>query len=192
MLTINLLPESARKVSPSTVEQFHRTPLMWIAVAGMVTLPLLLFVPLHLRRHRLQQLQATISLLEPKKARVETLQRSLQQLQAQEQAFRGLGAAGEGRWSRRLNTLSRVTPEGIWYTELELEANRGLLIQGSAVEQTGPERGSIARLVHDLKGDADFMAPFKDLQIESLKRVQEADQEIVQFTLTAMMAEEPK
>ena len=189
MLTINLLPESARKASPSTVEQFHRTPLMWIAVAGMVTLPLLLFVPLQLRRHRLQQLQATISLLEPKKARVEELQRSLQQLQAQEQAFRGLGAAGEGRWSRRLNTLSRVTPDGIWYTELELEANRGLLIQGSAVEQTGPERGSIARLVHDLKGDADFMAPLKDLQIESLKRMQEADQEIVQFTLTAMMAE---
>lgn len=190
MLTINLLPESARKASLSTVEQFHRTPLMWIAVAGMVTLPLVLFAPLHLRRHRLQQLQATISLLQPKKARVEELQRSLQQLQAQEHAFRGLGAAGEGRWSRRLNTLSRVTPEGVWYTELELEVGRGLLMQGSAIEQTGPEKGSIARLVHDLKHDADFMSPFKDLQIESLKRVQEADQDIVQFTLTAMVAEQ--
>lgn len=189
MLTISLLPESARKASLSTVEQFHRTPLMWIAVAGMVTLPLLLVVPLQLRRRQLQQLHAKISLLQPKKVRVGELQRSLQQLQAQEHAFRRLGTAGEGLWSRRLNTLSRVTPDGVWYTELELEVDRGLLIQGSAIEQAGPEKGSVARLVHDLKGDADFIAPFKDLQLESLKRVQEADQDIVQFTLTAAMAE---
>jgi len=189
MLTINLLPESARKASLSAIEQFHRTPLMWIAVAGMVTLPLLLLGPLHLRRHRLQQLQATISLLQPKKARVEELQRSLQELQAQERAFRGLGAGQGGLWSRRLNQLSRVTPDGVWFTELDLDLDRGLLIQGSAIEEVGPEKSSVARLVHDLKGDAEFMAPFKDLQIESLKRLQEGDQEIVQFTLIAMMAE---
>ena len=190
MLKINLLPEAGRKAGLSSLEQFHRTPLMWLAVAVMVALPLILLVPMQVRRQQLQQLEGKIQVLEPKKTELEQLQKFLQQLRQQETAFRAL-AKGQNLWSKRLNTLSDATPDGLWFTELALDPTKGLVIQGSAIGQVGPEMLSVTRLVQGLKESADFASAFKDIQIESIKRVQDGDIDIVQFTLTCTPAEAP-
>lgn len=190
MLKINLLPESARKVGPSSLEQFHRAPILWIAGAGMALFVLSLVVPIHLRRRQLQELNGKIQLLQPKKAEMDHLQRLLQQLQAQESAFKSVGAGGS-LWSKRLNTLSDVTPDGVWFTELSLDEDKGLVIQGSAIGLGGAEMVSVGRIVSDLKADADFSSVIKDIQIESIKRVQEKEIELVQFTLTCFLAKKP-
>jgi len=66
------------------------------------------------------------------------------------------------------------------------------VIQGSAIGQAaGSEMVSIGRLVQDLKADADFSAVVKDIQIESIKRSQDKEVEIVQFTLTCTLAQPP-
>ena len=188
MLKINLLPEGARKASVSPIEQFHRTPLMWLFVGGLVVFVLALFVPITLRHQQLRQLQAKIRTLEPKKREVDQLQRLLQRLRTQEQAFRGLGK-GQNLWSKRLNILSDVTPEGIWFTDLTLEEGKGLVIQGSALGLGGAEMVGIGRLVQDLKTNPDFASAIKDIQIESIKRVQEKEIELAQFTLTCALQE---
>ena len=186
MLSVNLLPETARKVGPSTVEQFHRTPLMGMAAAAMVALPLLLWIPIHVRRYQLRRLNEKIQTLQPKKTGIEQLQRSLQQLRAQQAAFQGLGK-GQNVWSRRLNALSDVTPEGVWFRELSLDPVKGLVIHGSAIGQSDPELTSITKLVQGLKADADFASAVKELQIESIKRVQEGQVEVAHFTLTCTL-----
>ena len=188
MLTINLLPEPARKARPSTVEQFHRTPLMAMAAAALFALPVVIWIPIQVRRYQLQQLNAKIQTLQPKKTGIEQLQRSLQQLRAQQAAFQGLGK-GQNVWSRRLNTLSDVTPEGVWLTELSLDPVKGLVIHGSAIGQSDPELASITKLVQGLKADADFALAVKELQIESIKRVQEGQVEVAHFTLTCTLVE---
>ena len=188
MLNINLLPESARKATLSPIEQFHRTLLMWIGVIAMIGFVLSLFIPMTIHRRQLQHLNAEIQALEPKKQAVEQLQRRLQQLRAQETAFRGLRHA-QGLWSKRLNTLSNVTPDGVWFTELSLDPKKGLAIQGSAISQGGTEMVSVGRLVQDLKADPDFSLAIKDIQIESIKRIQEKEIEIVQFTLSCSLNE---
>ncbi|MBI4342166.1 MAG: PilN domain-containing protein [Candidatus Omnitrophica bacterium] len=190
MLKINLLPEGARKAAVSPIEQFHRTPIMWLLVGGMVLCVLWLFVPITLHRQQLRQLQAKIHALEPRKREVDQLQRFLQRLRSQEQAFRGLGA-GQSLWSKRFNILSDVTPEGVWFTELSLEQGKGLMIQGSAIGLGGAEMVSIGRLVQDLKTNPDFASVVKDIQIESIKRVQEKEIELAQFTLTCALQEAP-
>lgn len=189
MLKIDLLPPSARKISLSPVEQFHRTPLMWIVVAGMIGFALSLLLPIGLRHRQLQRLNATIQALEPRKLEVDQIQRFLQQLRAQETAFQGL-RKGRGLWAKRLNVLSDVTPEGVWFTELTLDPVKGLVIQGSAIGQ-GSEMDSVDRLVQDLKRDHDFASAVKEIQIESIKRVPERDIEIVQFTLACTLLEAP-
>lgn len=188
-LRINLLPEGARKATLTPVEQFHRTPLMAIAAAVMVGLPVLLLVPISFNRQRLQQLEAKIQALEPKRAEVERIQKFLQRLRAQEAAFQGL-KKGQGIWSRRLNTLSNVTPDGVWFTEFSLDMTKGLVIQGSAIATAGPEMVTVTRLVQDLKADPDFSSAFKQIQIESIKRVQQGDFDLVQFTVTCTLPEE--
>lgn len=191
MLKINLLPPAERKAVLSHIEQFHRTPLMWIVVAVMVAFPLLLLLPMGLRRQQLQRLNVKIQALTPKKAEIDRMKQATEQLRAQEAAFQGLRES-QHRWAKRLNTLSDLTPDGVWFTELALDRKRGLVIQGSAIGQgTGSEMVNIGRLVQDLKADADFSAVVKDIQIESIKRSQDKEIEIVQFTLTCTLAQAP-
>ena len=186
MLQINLLPESERKAALSAVEQFHRTPLMAIVIIGWAAAILCLLIPIGLRRQRLQKLTAEIQALMPKKAELDDLQRITQRLHAQETAFAGL-QHGQRRWSKRLNTLSTLTPDGVWFTDLALDPARGLVIQGSAIGQGGAEMVHIGRLVQELKNDADFAADVNDIQIESIKRSQDHEIEIVQLTLTCSL-----
>lgn len=185
MIRINLLPESSRKSSLSQIEQFHRTPLMWLAAGAMILFPLMAWLPIRMRSEELKQLNAKIQILEPKKAEVDQLQRTLQQLRAQEAAFRGVGI-GQGLWSKRLNTISNATPDGVWFTELALDQPRGLVMQGSAIGDGGSGMASVGRLVQILKDDLDFSKTFKEIQIESIKTVPEGELELVQFTLTCL------
>ena len=186
MLKINLLPENARKAALSPIEQFHRTPLMWIVVIGMAGFALSFFAPIALRREELRRLNAKIQVLVPKKQEVDQLQRFLQRLRAQEESFKKLGA-GEEVWSKWLNHLSDVMPDGVWFTELLFEQGKSLRIQGSAIGMGGTEATGINRLIQDLKADPQFAA----FQIESMKRVPEKDIEVVQFTLNCPLAVEP-
>ena len=107
----------------------------------------------------------------------------MEQLRAQEAAFQALEHGGR-RWAQRLNTLSDRTPDGVWYNELSLDRGKGLVIQGAAVSEGGGETENISKLVQELKADPNFTEAVQDLQIESIKRVQDHDIEIVQFTLT--------
>ena len=191
MLTINLLPESARKITLSPIEQFHRTPLMWLLAASLAGFALSLSLPINWRRHQLQQLNSKIDTLRPKKAEVEALQQTLQQLREQEAAFQSL-KSGRGSWGQRLNILSDATPDGIWFTDFNLDKQFGLAIQGSAISQGGSEMDRVYRLVQDLKANPDFMSALRDIQIESIARTQDGEIEVVQFTLTCSLVEVSK
>ena len=189
MLKINLLPENIRKTSLSPIEQLHRTPLMWIAAGVMLCFAVFPLLPIAAHRRQLTQLNATIQALQPKKVEVDQIQRLLQQLQTQEAAFRGL-KRGQKLWSKRLNILSNVTPDGIWFSDLTLDQGKGLVIQGAVVGQGGTEMVSVGRLVQDLKASPDFASAVKDIQIESIQRVQDHDIEIVKFTLTCALVDQ--
>lgn len=159
-------------------------------VGVIVLLPMLVLIPVAIRTQQLQRLNARIAVLDPKKLEVDRLQRVLHTLQDQEAAFEGL-AKGEGLWAKRLNTLSDLTPEGVWFTELSLDPGKGLVIQGSAVRGGDAGMLSVTQLVNGLKQDRDFMAIVKDIQIESIKRTQDGGIEVTQFTLNCALTEGP-
>jgi Tfp pilus assembly protein PilN len=188
MLTVDLLPEAYRKASQTSFEQFHRTPLAWLLLTLLVMGMLVPLTLWSLRSRTLAQLNAKIQERRPKHEAIEQVQRLLHRLQEQETAFKGLMHEG-GNWSRRLNTLSDVTPDGVWFTELMLERGKGLMIQGAAVGEGGAEMMRVGRLVQDLKANTDFSKVVKDIQIESIKREQDKEIEIVKFTLTCSLKE---
>ena len=188
MLKVNLLHDRARQSSLSSIEQFHRTPLMWLVVGAMLVFVLVLLVPLGIYRQQLHGLQAQIQTLQPKKLEVDRVQRFVRGLRAQQGAFRGMKQGG-GQWAKRLNVLSNVIPDGVWLTELELDQDKGLIIHGSAIGQGGSEMVSVGMLRSDLKEHPDFANAIEDIQIESIKRIQDKNIEIVQFTLACALRE---
>jgi len=188
MLKINLLPEALRKPVPTVVEQLHRTPLMWVVIGVLALLVAMPALQVGVRMRQLASLEHTAELLEPKRQELEQLQQVNRLLETQHRAFQGLTHENL-RWWKRLNTLSDVTPGGVWLNELALDMKSGLVIQGSAIgDEHGTEMERAHRFVQDLKADASFGTVVKDIQIESIKRVQDKEIEIVQFTITGQLA----
>jgi|GEM_PF-1472672 len=183
MITINLLPESTQRTTSFPIEELYRAPLFQMVVAALVLFAGSLFIPIVLAQRELQRLNTKIEVLQPKKAGIDQLQQFLQHLRAQETAFQGVNKKAR-LWAKRLNTLSNVTPDGVWFTELDFGELKGLIVQGSVIAEGGDEMSRVGRLVAQLKADPNFASAIKDIQIESIKRIQDKDIEIVEFTLT--------
>jgi Tfp pilus assembly protein PilN len=190
MVSINLLPEAYRKPRVSKVEQLHRSPLAILAVGALVGMAALGWMVLLMRQARLAQLTQRLQQLASQKTAAEELKASVQQLRDQHTVFQRLSRE-RSQWARRLNILSDVTPEGVWFTDLSLDQGKGLIVQGSAIGRGGEEMVRIGRLVQDLKADAAFSAVVQDIQIESIKSVQEKEIEVIEFTLTCKLADSP-
>ncbi|MBI4597229.1 MAG: PilN domain-containing protein [Candidatus Omnitrophica bacterium] len=187
MLKVNLLPERERRAATSTVEHFHRTPLAAILASLIFVIPIALGVSVSVVHRRAEQDQQRIAALEPKKQQLDQLQQSLQRLRGQEDAMNAIIKPGHDLWSARLNEMSTHTPDGLWFREMTLDPQKGLVIQGSAVDQKESGMASVTEFVQSLKASKDVTSAVKEVRIESIKRVQDGQVEIVQFTLTGVL-----
>ena len=190
MIAVNLLPEAYRKPKASSIEPFYRSPLAILVAILMVAGILLLWSLSLMREGQGAELQAKLRELQTKKSTADELKTALEKLKEQQVTFQEL-TRERTTWSTHLNRLSDVTPDGVWFTDLSLDQQKGLVIQGSAVGQGGEEMVRIGRLVNDLKADPKFSSVVKDIQIESIKSVPEKDLEIVEFTLTGGLVGSP-
>ena len=186
MLRVNLLPDGARKISLSPIEQFHRTPLMWVILVCLSIVPLGLFVPMYINGREQQRVTKQIDTLRPKKEEVDKIQRAVQLLQEQDRAFSAL-KTGKAAWAHRLNILSNVTPDGVWFSELSVDQKKGLVLQGSAIAAGGDEITRVNKFLQELSSQPDFASAFNGLSSESIKRVQLKEVEVVQFTITGAL-----
>lgn len=152
----------------------------------MLALGVVPFMIAQLRQKHLKALKAQISQLNPKREEVDRVQGLLESLRDQEVAFNALSQEGSS-WAKRLSALSKLTPEGVWFSEFSLDVEKGLIIRGLAIGEGGAEMVRVGRLVQDIKASSEFSSVVKDVQIESIKRVQEDSLEIIQFTLVCTL-----
>ena len=187
MLNINLLPEQLRKPEPSAFEQIHRMPLTSILLGIMVLVTVALGVVVRFRTMELQKLNEQVLQLQPKKTVVDQLQRQIQKLEEEEKAYSQLSM--DFLWAKRFSQLSAVIPDGLWFTDFVWAPLEGLKLTGVTIQEDGAEMSKISRLVQDLKSDAKFGADLEDIKIDSIKRIQDKDIELVSFTLVGKPAE---
>ena len=187
MIRINLLPESYRAPRVSPMQQFHRSPLALGAAAVLIGVVAILFGLAQVRQVHLGSLQARLRELQPKKQAMDELNGSLQAIRREEEVLQRL-MKERSRWAGYLNRLSDITPDGVWYTGLSFDRGKGLTIQGEALGRGGEEMARIGGLVEELKADEALMAELKDIQIEGIKRRQDHEIEIIEFTITAATA----
>jgi Tfp pilus assembly protein PilN len=182
LLAIDLLPERRRETRGVAVREISRIPLVWLTGGVLVAYTAWSAGAVRFARRRLHDARARIEQLRPLKQEVDRLQQAVQRLHAEEEAFRAIGETGPG-WSSRLNALSDLTPDGVWFTEFVMDRAIGLQIQGTAIAQGGAEMVRIGQLVNDLKAPAAFASLIKSVQIESIRRAQDHEVELVQFAL---------
>lgn len=187
MTTINLLPESYRKPKESSLLLFVRSPLAFLIGALLAGLVGFLLLGSRLRRDTLNRLQVHIQQVEGSRAAVEQLAASVQKLREQKATLEQV-IKSRSRWARHLNRLSDSTPQGIWFTDLLLDSDKGLVIQGSAIGKGGEEMVQIGHLAQELMADPGFSATVKDIRIQSIESVQEREVEVIKFTLTGSFA----
>jgi len=185
MITINLLPESFRRPKESSVQQFPRSPLAVVIIGGLVLMLVGLGTMWQLHQASLAKLRGRLQSLHAQKQAVDELRASLVKLRDEDQAFEELNRQ-RLRWARMLNILSDVMPEKVWLTDLSYD-QRGLVVQGSALAESGQEMVRIGRFVQDLKASPEVSAIIQDIQIESIKTVQDHQIEIVEFTLSCKL-----
>jgi Tfp pilus assembly protein PilN len=186
MVTINLLPVSYRKPKESQAHQLARSPLAFLAAGGLIAIALLLVATTRVRHMRLAGIENQLQQIRSRKASLDALMASVQELRDQKLGLERV-IKSRSQWAKRLNQLSNVTPEGVWFTDLLLDAEKGLVIQGSALGHGGEEMVQIGRLAQDLKSDPGFSAMVRDIQIQSIESMQEKETEIVKFTLTGSL-----
>ncbi len=183
MLTINLLPETSRKAVPSSFQQFHRSPLAIGLVSLLVGLGLLLVAFRGVSQLRLARLTARVKVLAPKQQAIAEVKAALAALREQQRTLAYLDRQ-RSHWASRLNALSDLIPAGMWLTELTLDPQSKLVLQGVAISQGGEGMTLIRRYVQDLKADPRLAGALRDIQIETVQNVQEGQIELMKFTLT--------
>ena len=187
LVKINLLPESHRRPSASSAQQFVRSPLALIIAVLLASSAGFLVMASQMRQRRLSQIQQCIQQIDSKKASIEELSRAVEKLRAQKSMFEGL-VQSRSQWARYLNLLSDVTPDGVWFTDLQLDMEKGLILEGSAIGQGGKEMQNIGQLAQELKTNPVFSGAIKDIQIQSIASQQDEETEVIKFTLTGTLS----
>ena len=190
MITINVLPDSYRKPKATPLQELPRSPLLRLLGALAVGLVVTLAGLWQLQQARLGSLTSNAESLKERKKAADELSQSVSTLSTQRQVFEEV-VKQRSLWAIYLDRLSMVVPDGVWFTDLLIDQERGLVLQGSAVGKGGEEMVSIGRLAQDLKGDKEFAGTFRDIQIESIKSAQDGDLEVIQFTLTCVFRAKP-
>lgn len=190
MITINLLPESARKPQTTSLQQFPRSPLAIGLVGGLIGVSVLLLGAKVILQARLKGLTATLQQQQPQKAQAEAVRASVTALQDRYKLYQRLSRE-RSDWTQRLSALADMTPDGIWLTDFAFDPEKGLTLQGAAIGNGGEEMIRIRRFVQDLRSHPAFAALIKDVQIESIKSVLDGDVEVVKFALTGQLSQPP-
>ena len=183
MLNINLLPEESRKIDQTSLQQFHRTPFMWIVAGMMVTSLLGLMGIVSLRRIQAQKITSELESLQPKKLVIDQLQKFVKGLQDEQLAFERLRGK-ETAWAKRLTVLADIVPEGIWFTNLVWDPTEGLRLEGVAIQEDGAEMSKLSRFIETLKTHPSFGPELTEVKIDSVQRMQDESIEMVKFTIT--------
>lgn len=190
MITISLIPEAYRKPTASSIQQFPRSPLAMLVVGVLVGIWLLLIAIRGVRQAQVTRLTARLQQLKPQQTAIAELRASMNTLRDQHAVFQHLDH-DRSHWASYLNVLSDVLPDGVWLTDVSFDQHKKLVIQGSALARGGDEMASLSRFVQDLKADPGFSGVLKEIQIESIKNVQEGEVELMQFTLTGDLLASP-
>ena len=186
IVAVNLLPDTYRKATPSSLQQFHRSPLAIGLVSVLVGLGLLLVALRGVNQFRLARLMARVNTLAPKQQAIGEAKAALAALREQQRTLAYLEHQ-RSHWAVCLNVLSDVIPAGLWLTGLTLDPQNTLVLDGMAIDQGGEGMTPVTQFVQALKADPRLAGVVREIQVEGIKNIQDGQIGLMKFTLTCSL-----
>ena len=174
MIRINLLPrERVRAPAPAPLRVGAVVVVLLVAVAVVATLAL------NARnaavREKIKAINAEITELEPKVARVEELKRLIEVAERKEQMLKRLEAA-RIPWDQVLLELRGVVPRDVWLTSVSAAQDGNLVFNGFGLSYT-----AVARFMVNLESSQMFEGT--DLTVSQKQQI--ANRQTINFSVTS-------
>jgi len=190
MIQINLVPVDLRKRRKSQF-LFGKINIPLEVIIGCGGGLLFLLVAVHaviifinvgkLAQHKALQMQREG--MRAEKENVDSVVSELRTFQSKYNVLKEVTMEGELSWAQKLNFMSDILPRGMWFKKISLDNNM-LFIEGSTIAQESNEIVSVSRLISSLKGNAEFMENFTELEFGSIQRRRIKNVEIADFVIT--------
>ncbi|MEW6101529.1 MAG: PilN domain-containing protein [Candidatus Omnitrophota bacterium] len=191
MIEINLLPEEL-KIKAKSAKIIEKRPqpkhllylLPFLAIILIFSHIVLVFSAIS-KNHRLRLLNNKWQSSEPERKIVEDFNKQYSGLF---QSVPQVNQLLQERitWSGKLNKLSQVVPQGIWFNQLSV-SGKDFLLEGAAISLQKEEINLIKIFIDELKKDPQFFGDFLNLELNSVQRKNQGGYEIVEFVLSGAL-----
>lgn len=187
-IAINLLPGASPARRTRALRPNFQVPRgMPLVIAGSVLGILALVVVAVLlmgsaQQRTLARLRREWDALSPKRTAFIELQAEQARLDARLAVLTKL-VEGRAVWAQRLNRLSDLVPDGVWFSRATIEPPSQLTLEGSALERTGEGMQAVSKLLSGLQGDQSFTSIFDQIALQSFTTRTVGSTELLDFTI---------
>ena len=186
-IAINLLPSAVQDKRATARLPFHLPRGAPMLIGGFVFGALLIGGAIVLLVGRSQQqmlahLHAQIDALNPKRQSFTALQAEVGKLDTRIAALKTL-VENHPAWAERLNRLSDLVGESIWFSKLTLQPPSQLVLEGSAVERSGDGMQAVSQFLTKLQSDQTFTSVFDKITLQSFTTRTLGSTEVLDFTI---------
>ena len=220
MIELNLLPQEFRKKKRKKIElpKLPIIPFAAVIFGVLIVLQVSLMGIIFLLKGQEARLGKKWEEVLPKKSEMDKLKKEIGDINKQADAINNL-MKERVLWARILNEISSNITPNIWLTFLSYDEKtekkqvkqtskktsrkkskkkqtletyevRTLLISGNAAGRGEEAPAYIARFINALKSNKEFSTYFREIEPVSMKKIQVAGEEIMDFTLLCTFKEE--
>lgn len=190
MIEINLLPETLRQETKAKKSGLgiDLNKLFYIlpAISAMaICIHLYLAILTTVKNSRLKALNNQWQKLAPERKSLEDFNKEYAIISEDASTIQKLSRERIS-WSEKLNRLSLLLPNGIWFRELSVSRDT-FLLQGSALSLREEGMNLIQRLIDNIKNDNIFFKDVRSLELNSVQKRIIAGYDIDDFVLTGVL-----
>jgi Tfp pilus assembly protein PilN len=194
MIEINLLPQELRSHSRKepAIAKLGNLPkqrlifgLILGLAAFMISLHLVIGLLGFMRNFYVGALQKKWLALEPERKELEVLKKEYPLLFPDE----GTRQLLQKRviWAGKLNKLSDLLPNGMWFNSLSVDA-KGFSLGATVISFSKEEMNLINRFIGALKADKEFSEDFQGISLGQIERRNIGGYDVVDFSLSAELS----
>jgi len=195
MIELNLLPKELRKKKKTQIEipELPYLPIAGAILGVFFLVHIILFVLVGVNSRLVKHLEVKWDGMGPQREKTEELAVEINALEKRVNAVRKI-VKPDLDWARLMSGLNDSVIAGVWLSEMSVTrkgaASAGrdgiptaLNISGYAVGRSEISMSVVGKFMESLKEDEDFYAYFEEIELQNIKNVTIAGEEVMMFRL---------
>lgn len=187
MIEINLLPEEMRRENRFRFNlDIEASKVGFLAggvLIGFLIIVVILFsIGSSVRKGQTANLIKKEQRILPQKSEVEAVNKEIAVLNAKMAALQGI-ARRRYLWAEKLNQLSDMILQGIWFTRIYTDSGERLIIEGGVISKREEAMAAVGNFMKEIRGNEAFFKDFTNIKLESVQRKSLDERDVVDFRI---------